>query len=70
MNAHLLAALETIWRDYAADVERRGGNPQFAQLARVRSASYRDGDCSACGLPVADHFDKRNRKLSCEEVAA
>lgn len=70
MNAHLLAALEQIWTEYAADVDRRGGNPQFAQLARARSASYRAGDCSSCGLPVADHFDKRNRKLRCDEVAA
>lgn len=70
MNAHLLAALESIWRDYAADVERRGGNPQFARLARVRSASYRDGSCSSCGKPSVDHFDSQNRKLKCDEVAA
>lgn len=65
----MLAALESIWTGYAADVARRGGDPAFAQLARVRAASYRDGSC-ICGKPVADHFDRQNRKLTCDEVAA
>lgn len=29
----------------------------------------RAGDCGACGVPTADHFDKKNRKLSCAEAA-
>lgn len=40
----------------------------LSRRQRMGTPSERDGTCSACGAPVADHFDTRNVAVGCPQT--
>lgn len=54
---------------FGSELRARFGGYKPSRIDHARASRAREGAC-VCGLPVAEHFDADNRKLTCEEAAA